>query len=119
GSAVANSILCVASHESRMRVKPNGSGQRPGRGCDAANDCPSSLPCQTFENKLKLSTLNLMTQPISILRCLVSSLLVLPAIICSAAEQHDQLLSQRAEVHWTGVPRQVLAFDYGWYGNPS
>lgn len=37
----------------------------------------------------------------------------------AAAEDHDQLLRQRDEVKWTGVPKQVLAFYYGWYGNPT
>ena len=29
------------------------------------------------------------------------------------------MLRQRAQTHWTGVPRQVLAFYYDWYGNPT
>jgi len=45
--------------------------------------------------------------------------LILPLLVCTAADSHDQLLQQRAEVHWTQVPKQVLAFYYGWYGNPS
>ncbi len=36
-----------------------------------------------------------------------------------AAEEASPLLQQRAEVKWTAVPRQVLAFYYDWYGNPT
>lgn len=25
----------------------------------------------------------------------------------------------RAQIHWTKVPKQILAFYYGWYGNPD
>src|SRR5260221_9254965 len=37
----------------------------------------------------------------------------------SAANAQDQLLQGRDAVHWTNIPRQVLAFYYGWYGNPT
>jgi hypothetical protein len=39
--------------------------------------------------------------------------------LSTAAEDHDGLLRQRAAIRLTGVPKQVLAFYYGWYGNPS
>lgn len=29
------------------------------------------------------------------------------------------LLAERAKVRWTKVPKKVLAFYYGWYGNPQ
>src|SRR5882724_13646168 len=45
--------------------------------------------------------------------------LLVCAAVCSAAEDREQLLKQRDEVKWTGVPKQVLAFYYGWYGNPT
>src|ERR1051326_8535774 len=39
---------------------------------------------------------------------------------CSAAETNrDEMLRARDAVHWSSVPKQVLAFYYGWYGNPS
>jgi glycoprotein endo-alpha-1,2-mannosidase len=49
----------------------------------------------------------------------VFGLLLLAAITCSGAEDREQLLKQRDEVKWTAVPRQVLSFYYGWYGNPT
>jgi glycoprotein endo-alpha-1,2-mannosidase len=38
---------------------------------------------------------------------------------CLAADDRDQIPTDRANVHWTNVPRQVLAFYYNWYGNPD
>ena len=55
----------------------------------------------------------------SIQPCLIAASIALSCINGIAAESHDDLLRQRAEVHWTGVPKQVLAFYYDWYGNPA
>ena len=37
----------------------------------------------------------------------------------SAANAQDPLLQGRDATHRTNIPRQVLAFYYGWYGNPT
>lgn len=44
---------------------------------------------------------------------------LLCALVCNAAEDREQLLRARDDVKYTGVPKQVLAFYYGWYGNPT
>ena len=46
-------------------------------------------------------------------------ILLLCASVCNGAEDRDQLLRERDEVKYTAVPKQVLAFYYGWYGNPT
>ncbi len=38
---------------------------------------------------------------------------------CAVADDAGQVATDRANVHWTNVPRQVLAFYYDWYGNPT
>ena len=38
---------------------------------------------------------------------------------CHAAEGPGPSLRPRADVQWRAVPKQVLAFYYDWYGNPS
>ena len=35
------------------------------------------------------------------------------------AQMEASLLAERAKVRWTKVPKKVLAFYYGWYGNPQ
>jgi len=51
---------------------------------------------------------------------LVSLVILVGSVaICNAAEDHDQLLRERDEVKYMAVPKQVLAFYYGWYGNPT
>jgi hypothetical protein len=50
---------------------------------------------------------------------LICGMATLLGSLARAADDRDQLLQQRANVHWTHVPRQVLAFYYDWYGNPS
>ncbi len=35
------------------------------------------------------------------------------------AQVEARLLAERAKVQWTKVPKTVLAFYYGWYGNPK
>src|SRR6476619_5318289 len=45
--------------------------------------------------------------------------LLASVVVCSAAEDREQLLRERDEVTYTAVPKQVLAFYYGWYGNPT
>ncbi|MCS6861476.1 MAG: glycoside hydrolase family 99-like domain-containing protein [Abditibacteriales bacterium] len=41
------------------------------------------------------------------------------SVMGGAGGLDEQLLRERAKVRWTKVPRQVLAFYYGWYGNPT
>ena len=45
--------------------------------------------------------------------------LLASAVTCNAAEDRDELLRQRDEVKLTAISKQVLAFYYGWYGNPT
>src|SRR5437867_3962573 len=51
--------------------------------------------------------------------CLLIGLGLLQSCSCRGAEKPDELLRQREQVHWKQVPKQVLAFYYGWYGNSS
>jgi glycoprotein endo-alpha-1,2-mannosidase len=60
-----------------------------------------------------------MIHRILILSWLVAGLATLPGPNCRAAESRDETPRERADAHWTGVPKQVLAFYYGWYGNPE
>ena len=50
--------------------------------------------------------------------CLLACLVGLAAI-APAAPDSDPVLQARSRVQWKEVPRQVLAFYYGWYGNPQ
>jgi glycoprotein endo-alpha-1,2-mannosidase len=51
--------------------------------------------------------------------CVIRLLTSAATSVGSAAEDHEQLLRERDEVKYMGVPKQVLAFYYGWYGNPT
>lgn len=50
------------------------------------------------------------------LTCLIA---LLAAFSARTVEAPEPLRPDRAAVHWTNIPRQVLAFYYGWYGNPT
>ncbi|MBI4661651.1 MAG: glycoside hydrolase family 99-like domain-containing protein [Verrucomicrobia bacterium] len=49
---------------------------------------------------------------------LLAGIAGLTVIAHAGAQGLDPLLKARSQVQWRGVPRQVLAFYYGWYGNP-
>ncbi len=40
-------------------------------------------------------------------------------LLSTTTDAQDRLVQGRDNVQWTNVPRQVLAFYYGWYGNPA
>lgn len=40
-------------------------------------------------------------------------------LLCPTAHAQDQVVQGHEDVHWKNVSRQVLAFYYGWYGNPT
>jgi glycoprotein endo-alpha-1,2-mannosidase len=51
--------------------------------------------------------------------CFAFGIVLAWASLGQAADDAGSLLRQRTEVRWRGVPRQVLAFYYDWYGNPT
>jgi len=51
-----------------------------------------------------------------------ASLMLIGAVMLwqwGRTQMEASLLAERAKVRWTKVPKKVLAFYYGWYGNPK
>ncbi|MCS7223069.1 MAG: glycoside hydrolase family 99-like domain-containing protein [Armatimonadetes bacterium] len=40
-------------------------------------------------------------------------------MVMSNQDDYQAMLAERLKVRWTNVPKKVLAFYYGWYGNPK
>ncbi|MGD0811998.1 MAG: glycoside hydrolase family 99-like domain-containing protein [Verrucomicrobiota bacterium] len=61
--------------------------------------------------------------PMNLRRFIISSCstagIVAAMLLSTTTDAQDRLPQERAGAHWTNVPRQVLAFYYGWYGNPA